>query len=157
MVSTYGDSFIDATEGYLRGYLGDEYVNRLSSRTSDEAEPEVQPVDVQTEAALGEAEQPMQAEEPSIAAAGDTAEEGPSGPRTEMPEVRQLNIEDYPDQEAMLKQYGTDLMQYMKDMGVQSEEEMVIAMAEWAQQNKKTMPMDKSLIVYALKPYVLGD
>ena len=155
MVSTYGDSFIDATEGYLRGYLGDEYVNRLSSRTSDEEEPEVQRVNVQTEAILDEGITGMG--EPSTAAAGDTAEEGPSGPRTEMPEVRQLNIEDYPDQEAMLKQYGTDLMQYMKDMGVQSEEEMVIAMAEWAQQNKKTMPMDKSLIVYALKPYVLGD
>lgn len=35
MVSTYGDTFVDATQGFLRNYLSDSYVDSLSFEPSD--------------------------------------------------------------------------------------------------------------------------
>lgn len=36
MVSTYGDSFVDSTSGFLRNYLSDSYVDSLSSSIDEE-------------------------------------------------------------------------------------------------------------------------
>jgi len=38
MVSTYGDSFLDATDGYLRSFLGDSYVDSLSFEPEEDEE-----------------------------------------------------------------------------------------------------------------------
>lgn len=48
MVSTYGDSFLDATDGYLRSFLSDSYVDSLSfePEEDEEAEPAEQEAEV---------------------------------------------------------------------------------------------------------------
>ena len=56
---------------------------------------------------------------------------------------------------ALLENNGTDLLQYLIGEGVTSEEEMAIAINEWGQKNSKTIPIDKSVLIYALKPHVL--
>lgn len=38
MVKTYGESFLDATEGYLRGFMSDSYVDNLSFSFDEEEE-----------------------------------------------------------------------------------------------------------------------
>lgn len=40
MVSTYGDSFLDATDGYLRSFLSDSYVDSLSFEPEEDEEAE---------------------------------------------------------------------------------------------------------------------
>jgi len=47
MVSTYGDTFVDATQGFLRNYLSDAYVDSLSfepEEDEEEAGPQRKPV-----------------------------------------------------------------------------------------------------------------
>lgn len=65
MVSTYGDSFLDATDGYLRSFLGDSYVDSLSFEPEEDevvddltkAVPDMPDVTVsQTSAAIDDGE-----------------------------------------------------------------------------------------------------
>ena len=43
MVSTYGDTFVDATQGFLRNYLSDAYVDSLSFEPEEDEEKEAGP------------------------------------------------------------------------------------------------------------------
>jgi len=62
MVSTYGDTFVDATQGFLRNYLSDAYVDSLSFEPEEdeeqEAVPQRKPVPVVTTDDLTEATPP---------------------------------------------------------------------------------------------------
>lgn len=62
MVSTYGDTFVDATQGFLRNYLSDAYVDSLSFEPEEdeeqEAGPQRKPVPVVTTDDLTEATPP---------------------------------------------------------------------------------------------------
>lgn len=55
MVKTYGESFLDATEGYLRGFMSDSYVDNLSFSFDEEEEEQDSDAEVTdlTEEALG--------------------------------------------------------------------------------------------------------
>lgn len=72
MVTTYGDSFVESTRGFLGNYLSDDYLDSLSFNAAEEEEQAdaISPVDAQTDAALGGAVQPkvtveeLPAEEP---------------------------------------------------------------------------------------------
>jgi hypothetical protein len=44
-VSQYGDTFVDAADGFLRNYLSDSYVDSLSSSIDEEEEGDDRPVD----------------------------------------------------------------------------------------------------------------
>ena len=56
---------------------------------------------------------------------------------------------------ALLESDGGDLLNYLRDQGVTSEEEMAIALGKWGQENGKTMPFDKAALIQALRPHVL--
>jgi len=61
MVSTYGDTFVDATQGFLRNYLSDAYVDSLSFEPEEDEEevtPERKPVPEVTTDDLTEATPP---------------------------------------------------------------------------------------------------
>jgi hypothetical protein len=165
MVETYGESFVDSTEGYLRTFLSDSYVDSLLMQPETQEEAEEATTAEQTVSVL---------EEPAVASRIVTPEvtvsELPDAPRAEevtipqdaedLPEPVEEPLEDGgfdPDDMsvALLQTNGTDIMDYLKAEGVTSEEEMAIAINEWAQQNSKTVPLDKSVLIYALKPYVL--
>jgi hypothetical protein len=72
MVTTYGDSFVESTRGFLGNYLSDDYLDSLNFNAAEEEEQAstVSPIDAQTDAALGGAVQPkvtveeLPAEEP---------------------------------------------------------------------------------------------
>lgn len=153
MVSTYGQSFVDSTAGYLRGFLSDSYVDSLLSEP-DVAEEE--DIASQTMNALGE--EPVASgvttPEVTVTELSDTEEVATTPAEGEEVPVEDEGLEPDDLSVALLNSNGTDLLEYLRDKGVTSEEEMVIAINEWGQQNSKTMPLDKSVLIYALKPYV---
>ena len=55
MIKTYGESFLDATEGYLRGFMSDSYVDNLSFSFDEEEEEQTSDAEVSdlTAEALG--------------------------------------------------------------------------------------------------------
>ena len=159
MVSMYGETFVDATSGYLRGFLSNDYVDSLMLEPA--AQEEESDVASQTTEALGEAPVATSVTTPEVSVT-ELSDEEVEAPVAETPvEEKEADAEDgealEPDDlsVALLNSNGTELLQYLRDKGVTSEEEMVIAINEWGQQNSKTMPLDKSVLIYALKPYVL--
>ena len=153
MVSTYGQSFVDSTAGYLRGFLSDDYVDSLLSEP--ETQEEDQDIGSQTMEALGATTPEVTVTELPDAEAEEAAPEAETPVEAEADVVEEEGLDPDDLSVALLNSDGTDLLQYLRDKGVTSEEEMVIAMNEWGQQNSKTMPLDKSVLIYALKPYVL--
>ena len=157
--ATYGESFTDAASGYLRNYLSSDYVDTLSMEEQAEEEPDVPTIDVvaQTERALGEPATATSITTPEVTVTAlpdaEVAEEGSeSGP---VDQGVELETDDMSI--ALLEKSGTDILDYLKEKGVSSTEEMAIALNEWGQENGMMMPFDKGALIFALKPYVLED
>lgn len=155
LTSTYGDTFLDATEGFLTSYLGEDYVNSLrGDMPEDTTEDAFEPAATEDRVSSLMDQQEGSGEAPSTPApeAEAPSADAPEGPMMEQ-EVRMVEPDDMSI--ALLNSDGAAIMQYLRDKGVSSEEEMVAALNEWGQENNKVMPFDKGALIYALKPYVL--
>lgn len=60
--------------------------------------------------------------------------------------------------DALLRQSAIDMVNFARDKGLTKDsrpEDVLVALTEWAQENKKQLPMDKGALIYAVK-YGLG-
>lgn len=92
--------------------------------------------------------------------------EGRSGP-TQRPMVgKNLRMAEAEDEggrvdemsDSLLRNSGLDMLNFAREQGLNKEsrnEDILMAITEWAQANKKQLPMDKGALIYAIK-YGLG-
>ena len=165
-ISTYGESFTEAAEGYLRGSLSGSYVDSLMLDSEEEQEPRsAASLAEQTNEALAEPATATSITTPEVTVTDlppvVTEEEEPvvqdAPPVTQEEEEPTVGLEADDMSVALLEKSGTDMLDYLKGKGVSSTEEMAIALNEWGQENGMMMPLDKGVLIFALKPHVLED
>ena len=55
---------------------------------------------------------------------------------------------------ALLRSHGGAMIDYLRERGASTEEEMFMGLTEWGRENNIVMPFDKAALIYALKPHV---
>lgn len=58
---------------------------------------------------------------------------------------------------SLLQQRGSDMLAYVQEKGAKSEEEIMMALVEYGQDNNIVMPFDKSAMIYAFKTVIDGQ